>query len=175
MAECQLGVLGMVELHAIAAFFLGHVACGIAGGQDLGQRQRAVGHVDEADGNTDGECALVHDEVELRYRLAQRFCDAHRVLDGAVLHQHAELVAAQPRQRVAFAQPLLQHDADLAHELVARGVPARVVDDLELVEIEIHHRVMAALFARAGQRAVQPVLELAPVDEAGQRVVRCLV
>ena len=57
-------------------------------------------------------------------------------------------------------------------QLVARRVPAGVVDDLELVEVEIHHRVMAARLARARQRAVQPVLELAPVDEAGQRVVR---
>ena len=49
---------------------------------------------------------LVPDEVEIRYRLPQLLGDAHRVLDRAVLQQHAELVAAQPRQRVAFAQPL---------------------------------------------------------------------
>ena len=104
-----------------------------------------------------------------RDRLAQRLGDPRRVLDLAVLQQHAELVAAQSRERVAFAQALLQHDADLAHEFVARGVAAGVVDDLELVEVEIHHRVVAALLARARERAIQAMLELAPVDEPGQR------
>ena len=135
----------------------------------------AVGHVDEADAHADGECALVRDEMEVRDCLPQVLGNARGVLDRAVLEQHAELVATEPRQRVAFAQALLQHGADLPHELVAGRMAAGVVDDLELVEVEIHHRVMPALLARAGERAVQAMLELAPVDESGQRIVAGLV
>ena len=65
-----------------------------------------------------------------------------------MLEQHAELVAAEPRQRVALAQPRTEQHGDLAQELVARRVPARVVDELELVEIEVQHGVIDARVAR---------------------------
>ena len=97
------------------------------------------------------------------------------MLDRAVLQQHAELVAAEARERVALAQALLQDDADLPHELVAGRVAARVVHHLELVEVEIHHRMMPAGLARARERQSQAMLELPPVDESGQRVVARLV
>src|SRR4029453_5647828 len=48
-------------------------------------------------------------------------------------------VAPPARQGVPVAQPLLQHDADLAHEFVARAVATGVVHDLELIKVEIHH------------------------------------
>ena len=108
-------------------------------------------------------------------RLPQPLGDADRVRGQAVLEQHAELVATQARQRVALAQPLAEHEADLPHQLVAGGMARRVVDELELIEIEIEHRVMPAVLARAREREVQPTLELAPVDEPGQRVVARLI
>ena len=83
--------------------------------------------------------------MEIADRLAQRVGDRQRGRRRAVLEQHAELVAAEPRQRVAFAQARPQQRADLAQQLVAGGVAARVVDDLELVEVEVEHRVVARL------------------------------
>ena len=62
-----------------------------------------------------------------------------------MLEQHAELVAAEARQRVAFAQARPQQRADLAQQLVAGRVAARVVDDLEFVEVEIEHGVIAGV------------------------------
>ena len=74
------------------------------------------------------------------------------------------------------AHARLQEAGDLTQELVARGVPAGVVHDLELVEVDVNHGVAdrlvrACRFDRAGKAA----LEFAPVDETRQRVVRRLV
>ena len=113
--------------------------------------------------------------MQVGHGLPQSLRDADRVRGQAVLEQHAEFVASETRERVALAQPFAQHEAHLPHQLVARGVPRRVVDELELIEIEIEHRVMPAVLARAGKCEVEPALELASVDEPGERVVACLI
>ena len=82
--------------------------------------------------------------MEVRDVLSQLIGNAQRVIRRAVLEEHAELVTPQAGERVALAQALEQHGADLAHELVAGGVTAGVIDDLELVQVEIHHRVVPA-------------------------------
>ncbi len=55
-------------------------------------------------------------------------------------------------------------------------MPERIVDDLELVEIDVQQRVRDIL-ARAlfVQRPDETVLELASVDQSGHGVVRGLV
>ena len=55
--------------------------------------------------------AVLPDEAEVGHRRAQHLRDVQRRPGSAVLEQHAELVAAQPRQRVAFAQPRTQQRA----------------------------------------------------------------
>ena len=51
--------------------------------------------------------------------------------------------------------------AHLAHELVAGRMPAGVVDDLELVKVEIHDRVVPPHLRGRVQSEAQPALELA--------------
>ena len=46
-------------------------------------------------------------------------------------------------------------------------MPERIVDMLEAVEIEHHHRDALALL-RAGDGVVQPILEQRPVRQSGQ-------
>ena len=63
-----------------------------------------------------------------------------------------ELVAAEPRERVAGPQRLLQARADLAQHLVAGRVPERVVELLEAVEVDQQQRDVAVLvLERLGQ------------------------
>ena len=50
--------------------------------------------------------------------------------------EHDELVAAQAREQVAAAQPVLQPPGDGEEQLVAGRVAVRVVDGLEAVEVE---------------------------------------
>ena len=89
---------------------------------------------------------------------------------GQVLDQQTELVAAEAGHRVGLAQApaeALGHDRQ---QPVAGGMAEPVVDRLEAVEIEDHHRDLALAPPRPGQRPLQPVLEQRPVGEAGQRV-----
>ena len=57
-----------------------------------------------------------------------------------LLQQHGELVAAQPRHQVARAHAVGQAARHLAQQRVAGDVAEAVVDDLEAVEVEEHHR-----------------------------------
>ena len=112
------------------------------------------------------------DELILLDCLEQRVrrCSIASV-DRAVVQQQPELVAAESRQRVVAAHAALQKLRELSQQLVARDVAAGIVDDLELIEIEVAHRVARAGRLRRIERALQADLELAAVDQAGERVV----
>ena len=50
-------------------------------------------------------------------------------------------------------------------------MPAGVIHDLELVQIQIAERVLSVAAACALYRLLQPNLKLAAIDKAGQRIV----
>ena len=85
--------------------------------------------------------------------------------------QEHELVAAVAGEQVGRAGAAGEPRGDLAQQLVAGGVPERVVDELEVVEVDVEHGGGAAVAARAGERQRRVLLELGAVGEAGQRVV----
>ena len=91
--------------------------------------------------------------------------------ERAVLQEDPVLVAPQPRQDVAPPYPRAQNGGHLLEHLVALEMAAGVVDHFELVEIHVEEDVLALFGAGAPDRPFQADLELAPVDEAGQRVV----
>src|SRR5690606_18820268 len=93
---------------------------------------------------------------------------AQRLVHRAAFKQHAELVAAETGERIAPADLRLQQRTDLPQHLVARAVPARVVDDLELIEIDVENRVRRLPRLRALQRPLEAALELAAVHELRQ-------
>ena len=66
----------------------------------------------------------------------------------AAVDQYDELVAAHPADRVGIAQRAPQSGGDGYQQLVAGLVPERVVDVLELVEIDV--RVLRLRFLRGG-------------------------
>ena len=102
----------------------------------------------------------------------RRSRDLAGVGERAVLEQHAELVAAQAGQGVGLAHAGAQQRGDLLEHLVAGEVAAGVVDHLELVEVEVEEGVLRARSSARGVEAVlQALLELAAVDQAGERVV----
>ena len=165
----------MIQLHAVAALFLRHVAGRVGRAHHVGQRERAVLYVHQPDADADAEGTGLPHEMEVGDGLSQLLANAQRVVRRAVLEEHAELVAPQAGERIALAQALEQHGADLAHELVARGVTAGVIDDLELVQVEIHHRVVAAQVRGALEREAQATLEFGAVYQAGQGIVARLI
>ncbi len=87
--------------------------------------------------------------------------------------QDGELVAAQAGDDVVAAHGAHEPRGHALEQLVADGVPERVVDALEVVEVDEHHR---DLVARAGlERLAHLLAEQRAVGQAGQRVVRGLV
>ena len=64
---------------------------------------------------------------------------------------------------------------DLPDQLVAGCVAAGVVDDLELIEIQVQQGILGAVLGPEIDRPLQSLLELAPVGEPRQGIVRRLV
>ena len=90
---------------------------------------------------------------------------------GDAFHQHGELVAAQARHGVRGARGL---DDALRHRLqqpVAGIVAERVVDVLEVVQVEEHDRDRALPALRERERVLHAVAEQVAVGEQRQRIV----
>ena len=85
--------------------------------------------------------------------------------------QYRELVAAEPRERVARAQPILQERRDRQDELVTGMVAERVVDVLEVVEVEDEQRPARSVARDVRDVGVELLLEAAAVEQARQRIV----
>ena len=66
--------------------------------------------------------------------------------------QQQEVVGAEPRHGIAAAHRGDQALADRAQHLIAAGEPEEVVDQLEAVEIEDHHRQHLLVAPRALDR-----------------------
>jgi hypothetical protein len=89
-----------------------------------------------------------------------------------VLADDDELVAGEARERVARSQDVAQAIRDRHEEEVARAVPERVVDRLEVVEVEEQHAGDAPGAAPRGDRLLETVVEQHPVRQPRQRVVQ---
>ena len=82
-----------------------------------------------------------------------------------------ELVAAHAGDRVGLAHQRAQPIGDHLQELVAGGMAERVVDVLEVVEVEhVGGDHLAAL--GAGERVLEPLVQQDAVGQARQRVVQ---
>ena len=86
--------------------------------------------------------------------------------------EEGELVAADPERRVGRADRLGDEGADLAEELVADGVAPRVVDALELVDVDEHEREGGAVAPRALDHPGDGLLEGAVVAKSGEAVAQ---
>ncbi len=80
------------------------------------------------------------------------------------VHQHRELVAAQPGRHVPVQQVAPQAGADLGQHRVADVVPAQVVDGLEAVHVDADQGLLRVAGLPEGQ------LQATAVRQAGQRV-----
>ena len=81
-----------------------------------------------------------------------------------------ELVAAQPSDEMA-ARGLQQALPGLDQQSVPGRMTERVVDDLELVEIEAMERKQAAVALRRAEQMVELLLEHGAVGKPGEHVV----
>ena len=130
------------ELEAVASQLLGAVHGDVGAGQQrLGVV--AVGR-EEADADAGGDVeplAVDLDRPGDGRRASSRAVRAASAPSSDVGQQQGELVAADPRHRVALRAPTAAAAAPISlQQAVAGGVPERVVDQLELIEIQEEHR-----------------------------------
>ncbi len=174
VAKVQVLVVVAVDVNAVATPVLRRVARRVGHAQHA---RAARGAVDrhQADAHPQAEALVLPHEAEVLDRLAHGVRDAFGLAQRAVLHQDSELVAAEARERVPLADLIAEDHGELAQELIPRLMPAGVVDHLELIQVHVAQRVLAAVPARGVDHALEPPLEVAPVDQPGQGVVRRLV
>ena len=85
-------------------------------------------------------------------------------------HHDGELVAADPEDLLAGARPRLEHAGDGDEHPVAGRVALRVVDLLELVEVDEHERDRRLPRRRLLEDRLEVLVERAAVAEERQRV-----
>jgi len=94
------------------------------------------------------------------------------VFQGVDLRQdHHELVPAHPRDRIALADQAGHQGGHFLQQAVPEGVAERVVDLLELVEVEHRDGDLPARALRLGQRHAEAVVEEIAVRQSRQVVV----
>ena len=107
-----------------------------------------------------------------RSDVAEPSDEGRRLLLGARAdREDDELVAADPGDGVARPDDGLEPTRDALQHLVARVVPADVVDLLEAVEVDDHQRERVRRAPRALQRLLDPVVEQA-LGSAGRSARR---
>ena len=94
-------------------------------------------------------------------------------LDGRVdaLDEERELVSAEPGRGVGAAQAGADPRRDLDEQRIAGGVAERVVDALEVVDVEEDHRDARASLGAPPQPVLDLLAEERAVGEIGERVV----
>src|SRR5438445_144375 len=93
------------------------------------------------------------------------------VLVDNALHQDRELVGAHPRHDVTKRDELAEAAADHPQQVVTGALAQRVVDQLEVIDIERQHRNPPARHAPL-ERVIQLAAERETVGQTGHRVVR---
>jgi hypothetical protein len=110
--------------------------------------------------------------VGLGERGANAACEPHGILRRfEILGDNGELVAAEAPDEIDLAHTLLQPGRDLGQQRIAGGVAERVIDVLEAVEIEAEHRHQVAVPLGARHRAVEMLVKLKAVGQAGEAIM----
>ena len=159
------------EAHALAAVALGARESDGRMAQYRGGLVAVGGGHGDADARREQE-VLVADLERPAQGVDQPVHERHDVAEiGDVDERDGEFVAAQPGEEVAVAQGELDARADLAQHLVAAGMVCRVVDLLELVDVETEHRDLRPVAGHALHGVVQALDECAAIGEPGERIV----
>ena len=93
-----------------------------------------------------------------------------RRLEVGIGQEHGEFVAPQPRRGVRGAAAGLQHLADAAQGLVPGLVAVRVVEELEVGQVDQQQAHLAATGASVLQRGLEAIVEGAMVIQVGDGI-----
>src|SRR2546429_5515658 len=95
-------------------------------------------------------------------------CDVRCLLDAGL--DNCKLVAAESGHEIGVADAAAQPARNGHEQLIAHRMPKRIVDRLEVIEIEIKNRELGAAMNPA-QLLVQPLAEHHAIWQVGQRII----
>ena len=162
---------GLEEAVSAAAVLLGAVE------RKIGLLQQFVGVLAvlgrQRNADTDADDELVTGDLVGRGNLLDHMAGEHgdggRLAIAAELHDR-EFVAAEPRHRVMLRHAFAEAPRDLFQQRVADRMAERIVDVLEVVEVETEHRKLIAA-PDEPQGLFELFAEQRPVRQIGQRVM----
>ena len=161
----------VVDAGAVAAFVLGAVKRHVGIAHDVGGGAALVVDHRNADRGADDD-VLAADGVGRADRRDDALRQPHHLVAVAADRgNHREFVAAETRHQVAAAQRVRQPQRHVADQLVADMVAERVVDVLEMIEIDIEHRGRRGAVAHLLDHRFQPLAEENAVGQAAKRIV----
>jgi len=164
--ECAVFLL--VHVDAITAMVFGHITGRVGGTQDVHDAAAVGGNRHDTETRADLEDLVF--PGERNFFTTSRSISAVSLASSIGQCSSSMPNSSPPRRaRVSVsAHARLQVCRQLLEQFIAGDMPAGVVHDLELVEIQIAERVLGVAAARALDRLFQPDLKLAAVDKAGQ-------
>ena len=164
---------GVEDREAGLAIRLRHVHRDIGVADDVGRELGGVPGAGDPDASRDGDLAIC-DHVRLAQLADQPLRHRLGTLQvGRIGRQDRELIAAETSHEVAVAHRRRDPLGDRDQKRVAGRVAERVVDDLEVVEVDEQdgrHRLALRQVLGRRQDAFEGDLEHAPVRGAGERV-----
>ena len=173
LALRQIGVHGrVVDAGAIAAFVLGAIERHVGVAQNIAGVARApVDHRDADRGaDIDGVAA---DRIGRAHRRDDAPGDRlQRIRVGCADGQDGEFVAAEARDEIVAAHHMAQPLSDRENELVADMVAERIVDVLEVIEVDEEHGGGGPAAAHFADQSFQPFAEIDAVGQPADRIVQ---
>ena len=162
----------VVDAGAVAAFVLGAIERHVGVAQNVGGiAGAAVDHRNADTGADDDVVAADH------VGRADRGNDAagdrlQRIRIRGAMGDDGELVAAEAGHQIVAAHDVAQPLGDVEDELVADVMAERVVDVLEVIEVDVEHRRGRAAGAHFVDHGFEPLAEIDAVGQAADRIVQ---
>ena len=94
--------------------------------------------------------------------------DRDRIIGGRHFGEQQEFIASDASKNIRRADHGAQTEGKVAQQPIAGGMPVRVIDHLEMIQIDQHHGRFIAIRTQA---LIQALLHGAAIDEPGQMVV----
>ena len=164
---------GLVHRVAVATVPLRAVHRDVGVPQQAPRARPIAGRDADAGADRHGRLALGSELERLLERVQQAFGDQRGTgVRGEVADEDDELVAPQPPERVHLAYDAVEPCRDGLEELVADLMAKRVVDRLEVVEVDEEGRDVGLVARRARQHLLDAVDDQRPVGKVGERIVR---
>jgi hypothetical protein len=167
----NLGVVRFRDVNLVAAVVFGDVARGVGVAQKLADAAAGWAHADHSDARPNIEDPAVPRESEVANSIKEALTPVRTIRNRALCEEHPELVTAEPGDEITGVEGIGKDSRELPEHGVACGVTTGVVDDLEVVEIEVAQGEPLLAEVRGFDCGLEPALELASVDEAGQRIM----